>query len=76
MRVVLWVIVIAIAATLPAGAAAEATSALHLCGTLREHQPATPSAAGKLTIGTRTYTVASTVTASMPSDPIASASRS
>ena len=63
MRVALAVTLIAISAALPAGAATEGTSALHLCGTLRAHQPATSSATGRLTIGTRTYTVASAVTA-------------
>lgn len=63
MRIVVAAAVIVIAAALPAGAAAESTSALHLCGTLREHRPATSSATGQLRIGTRTYTVASGVTA-------------
>lgn len=63
MRIVVATAVIVIAAALPAGAAAESTSALHLCGTLREHRPATGSATGQLRIGTRTYTVATAVTA-------------
>lgn len=63
MHIVLAAAAIVIAASLPAGAATESTSALHLCGTLREHRPATSSATGQLRIGTRTYTVASAVTA-------------
>lgn len=53
---------VVVGAAAPASSAAEGTSALHLCGTLREHRPATSTATGRLTIGTRTYTVASAVT--------------
>lgn len=42
----------------PAAAATEGTSALQVCGTLREHRAATTGAAGSLSIGTRTYAVA------------------
>lgn len=58
-------LVLAILATVaaPAAAATEATTALQICGTLREHRPATSSATGSLTIGTRTYVVASGIAA-------------
>lgn len=49
---------ILVAAAAPAAAATEATTALQICGTLREHRPATASTPGALTIGSRTYVVA------------------
>lgn len=63
MRVALVAAVILLAPPAPVAAATEGTSALHLCGTLREHRPATGSTTGRLTIGTRTYTVAAAVAA-------------
>lgn len=64
MRVVALVAaVILLAPAPPAAGATEGTSALHLCGTLREHRPATGNTTGRLTIGTRTYTVAAAVEA-------------
>ncbi|MDQ3097050.1 MAG: hypothetical protein M3Q61_02630, partial [Chloroflexota bacterium] len=41
-----------------ATAASEAATALEVCGRLVEHRPATATAAGSLTVGTRTYAVA------------------
>lgn len=52
------VLAILAAAAAPAAAATEATGAVQVCGTLREHRPATASIPGALTIGTRTYVVA------------------
>ncbi len=40
-----------------ATAASEAATALEVCGRLVEHRPATATAAGSLTVGTRTYAV-------------------
>lgn len=48
---------IALTASAPS-AAGEATTALQVCGTLRQHQPAAASVGGALTIGTRSYVVA------------------
>jgi hypothetical protein len=44
-------------------AASEATGALEVCGTLRAHIAATATADGSLSIGSRTYPIASAVTA-------------
>lgn len=52
------VLAIAVLAAPPAAAATEGTSAVEICGTLKEHRPATASAAGSLTMGTRIYAVA------------------
>lgn len=42
----------------PAASASEGTTAIELCGTLKEHREATASAAGNVAIGTRAYAVA------------------
>ncbi|MBI2773574.1 MAG: hypothetical protein HYX56_03665 [Chloroflexi bacterium] len=60
--VALPVFVLALLA-LPAAAASELTTALELCGTLKVHVPATASTTGSLTIGTRTYPIATGVAA-------------
>ncbi len=47
----------------PARAASEGTDALEVCGTLRAHTAATATADGSLRVGSRTYPIASGVTA-------------
>jgi hypothetical protein len=65
MRHAVTLIVLAtfVLTALPASAASEGTDALQVCGTLRAHSPATTTAEGSLRIGTRTYPIASGVTA-------------
>lgn len=46
-----------------ASAANEATTALQVCGTLREHRVASATASGSLTIGTRSFVVAASTAA-------------
>ena len=48
---------------MPARAGSEGTNALEVCGTLRAHTAATATSEGSLVIGSRTYPIASGVTA-------------
>lgn len=54
---------LSLAAPLSASAATEGTYARQICGTLREHRPATANATGALVIGTRSYVIESGVVA-------------
>ena len=52
------VLALVLVAAAPATAATEATIALQICGTLREHRPATASANGLVSIGSAAYPTA------------------